>query len=242
MKDANTLPDQAYSVKLENIFEGPMDLLVYLIRKNEMDIYDIPIALITDQYIEYIDVLQSLNVDLAGDFILMASTLAHIKSRMLIPAHDNEDEEDPRSEITKPLLEYLRMKSAAELLAHRDHLGEDTFTRKAPEDELKLAREDAVIHVGLFELIDAFKKILENIPAEQKLDFSQDRRTVKERISEIIARLEEKESLTFVELFSEDSGRSDVVLTFLAILEMVKMSLINIFQNVPSGVIRIFYL
>ena len=123
-------PNEHYKVRLEDIFEGPMELLVHLIKKHEVDIYDIPIALITKQYLEYLEWMKAMNIDMAGDFLVMASTLAQIKSRMLIPAHENEnDDEDPRLELVRPLEEYLRMKSAAERLSERDLLGEDTFVR-----------------------------------------------------------------------------------------------------------------
>ena len=117
--------DDRYRVKLENVFEGPMDLLVHLIKKAEVDIYDIPISQITEQYLNYLEWMKQMNIDFAGDFVLMASTLTHIKSRMLLPAQEGEEEEeDPRLEITRPLLEYLRIKSAAEQLAERNLLGE----------------------------------------------------------------------------------------------------------------------
>ena len=121
----------AYQIHLEDVFEGPMDLLVHLIKKNEVDIYDIPIALITRQYLEYLEWMKSLNIEFAGDFIVMASTLTHIKSRMLLPAYENEedDDEDPRNAIARPLIEYLQMKNAAQQLASRDLLGDTTFVR-----------------------------------------------------------------------------------------------------------------
>jgi chromatin segregation and condensation protein Rec8/ScpA/Scc1 (kleisin family) len=129
--------DDRYRVELQDIFEGPMDLLVHLIKKAEVDIYDIPIAQITAQYLEYLEWMQQLNIDVAGDFILMASTLTHIKSRMLLPAQaDDEEDEDPRMEITRPLLEYLRIKSAADQLAERNLLGDTTFTRKPDPQDL----------------------------------------------------------------------------------------------------------
>lgn len=118
-----------YEVKLE-IFEGPMDLLLHLIRKNEVDIFDIPIAMITDQYLEYIDMLKALNINVAGDFLVMASTLVHIKSRMLLPDHDeDEDEVDPREEIAEQLMEYIRLKEVAGELSEREILGRDVFHR-----------------------------------------------------------------------------------------------------------------
>jgi chromatin segregation and condensation protein Rec8/ScpA/Scc1 (kleisin family) len=130
--------DDRYRVRLQDVFEGPMDLLVHLIKKAEVDIYDIPISQITAQYLEYLEWMQQMNIDFAGDFVLMASTLTHIKSRMLLPAQlGEEEEEDPRLEITRPLLEYLRIKSAAEQLAERNLLGETTFTRRPDSDILK---------------------------------------------------------------------------------------------------------
>lgn len=221
-----------------------MDLLLHLIRKNEVDIYDIPIALITRQYIEYIDWMKMMNVDFAGDFLVMASTLAQIKSRMLLPTHGNEDEEeDPRLELTRPLIEYLEMKSVAEQLAERDLLGEKTFARTYADEELKAFEEsDQVIQVGLFELIDAFQKILKNLPEDHRIDLEADRVSVKERITEIVDLLEEKGTLTFSELFEKGvQQRSEIIVTFLALLEMVKLNLIRIAQHLPSGIIRIFY-
>jgi segregation and condensation protein A len=233
-----------YEVHLKDIFEGPMDLLIHLIKKNEVDIYDIPIALITDKYLQYIDWMKSMNIDIAGDFLLMAATLTHIKSKMLLPAHENgdEDEDDPRMEITRPLLEYLQMKSAAERLSERDILGDKTFSRILDRKELKIDNEDRVIKVGLFELMDAFQKLLEKIPASQKIDLTTDKISVKEKINQLIDIFEAKGSVTFDQLFDEKVTKSDLVVTFLAILEMVKLALIGIVQNVQTGVIRLFYL
>jgi segregation and condensation protein A len=174
----------------------------------------------------------------------MASTLAQIKSRTLLPTHGNEDEdEDPRLELTRPLIEYLQMKSVAEQLAERDLLGEKTFARTYADEELKAFEEtDQVIQVGLFELIDAFQKILKNIPEDHKIDLETDRVSVKERITEIVDMLEEKGTLTFSELFEAGvQRRSEIIVTFLALLEMVKLNLIRITQHLRSGIIRIFY-
>ncbi len=236
--------EQTYNVQLNDIFEGPMDLLVYLIKKNEVNIYDIPIALITDQYLKYLEWMKSMNIDFAGDFIVMAATLAQIKSRMLLPVHEDEEdkEEDPRLEITKPLLEYLQMKSAAEQLAERNLLGEDTFVRNPDKELYLINRDDEIIKVGLFELIDAFQKILENRSTDRGVDFTLDTISVKERISEIVDIFEEKGSITFGELFPSNAGKSEVILTFLAILEMVKLCLVRTVQHVQTGIIRLFYL
>ena len=220
-----------------------MDLLVHLIRKNELDIYDIPIAMITEQYLQYLEWMQAMNIDYAGDFILMASTLTQLKSRMLLPSHGDEDEEeDPLQEITRPLLEYLQMKSAADSLVERNLLGEKTFIRNPNRDEFMPGPDDEFIKVGLFELIDAFQKILEKIPDDHRVEFSADVISIKDKISQIVEILEAQGSITFLELFSDSSDKREIIVTFLAILEMVKLTLIRIVQHLHTGIIRIFYL
>jgi segregation and condensation protein A len=237
------MQEEFYKVQLENIFEGPMDLLVHLIKKNELDIYDIPIALVTEQYLQYLEWIKIMNIDYAGDFVVMASTLAQIKSRMLLPASaEEEDEDDPRHEIVKPLLEYLQMKSAAEQLSERDLLGEETFLRGRDRQEYLEIQQEEYIQVGLFELIDAFQKILEKIPGDQRMEFTADKISVKERITQISDILEARGSTTFIELFSENPDKGEVIVTFLALLEMVKLALIRIVQHTQSGVMRLFYL
>ena len=235
--------EKPYQVQLEEIFEGPMDLMIHLIRKNDLDIYDIPIALITDQYLQYLELMQAMNIDYAGDFLLMASTLTQIKSRMLLPTHDDEnEEEDPLQEITRPLLEYLRMKSAADQLIERNLLGENTFVRNPNRDEILTSPDDEFIKIGLFELIDAFQKILERIPDGHRVELTADEISVKDKISQIVEILEAKASITFLELFSDNPDKHEVIITFLAILEMVKLTLIRIIQNVKTGILRIIYL
>jgi segregation and condensation protein A len=232
-----------YRVRLDDIFEGPMDLLVHLIRKNELDIYDIPIALITEQYLQYLEWMKAMNIDYAGDFLLMASTLTQLKSRMLLPFHDDEEEEDDvLQEITRPLVEYLQMKSAADQLIERNLLGEKTFIRRPDRGEFLAGSDDEFIKVGLFELIDAFQKILEKIPDDHRVEMTADEISVKDRITQIIDILEAKQSITFSELFSDSPNRHEIIVTFLAVLEMVKLTLIRIVQHVHTGVIRIFYL
>lgn len=232
-----------YKVKLDNIFEGPMDLLVHLIKKLQVDIYDIPIALITRQYLEYLEWMKTMDIDFVGDFIVMASTLTQIKSRMLLPIHEDDDnDEDPRSEIVRPLEEYLQMKSAAELLAERNFLGEDIFVRSIGQNDHLDRQDDELIKIGLFELIDAFQKILEKISPDGQVDITADTISVKDRISQLVDVFEVRGSLTFNELFSENAAKSEVVVTFLAILEMVKLYLVRIVQHTQSGIIRLFYL
>ncbi|OGP62823.1 MAG: chromosome segregation protein ScpA [Deltaproteobacteria bacterium RBG_13_49_15] len=237
------MSEEIYRVKIGGVFEGPMDLLVYLIKKNEVNVYDIPIALITDQYLEYLEMLKIMNIDLAGEFIVMAATLIHIKSKLLLPVHKEVegDDLDPRLEITRPLVEYLRIKSAAESLISRNILGEDTFIRSPQKVDGLIDAQDELIQIGLFELIDAFQKILKHIALEQRVDLTADRISVKDRISEIVDILEERGSVAFDELFEKTVEKSDIIVTFLAILEMVRLAIIRIFQHVESGIIRLFY-
>jgi segregation and condensation protein A len=236
------MENKLYQVKLSDIFEGPMDLLVHLIKKNEIDIYDIPIAMVTEQYLSYLEWLKSMNIDFAGDFLVMAATLAHIKSRMLLPTvSDEDDDEDPRLEIARPLAEYLQLKSAAEELSRRALLGENTFVRQPAEVRDLVPRDEEFIKIGLFELIDAFQQILKNISAEERLELTSDSISVKDRISELVDMFEEKKSLTFEELFAGAPNKSDVIITFLAILEMVKLCLVRLAQHSQTGLIRLFY-
>jgi segregation and condensation protein A len=236
------MENKLYQVKLSDIFEGPMDLLVHLIKKNEIDIYDIPIAMVTEQYLSYLEWLKSMNIDFAGDFLVMAATLAHIKSRMLLPTvSDDDDDEDPRMEIARPLAEYLQLKSAAEELSRRALLGENTFVRQPAEVSDLVPRDEEFINIGLFELIDAFQQILKNISAEERLELTSDSISVKDRISELVDLFEEKKSLTFEELFAGAPNKSDVIITFLAILEMVKLCLVRLAQHSQTGLIRLFY-
>ena len=236
--------DQAtYRVDLGDLFEGPMDLLVHLVRKNEVDIYDIPVALIMDQYMEYIKLMNVLNIDLAGEFLVMAATLAHIKSRMLLPVdqEQEEEEEDPRMEIVRPLEEYLQLQYAAEDLTDRNQLDWDVFIRcygngnERPDEE-----PDGLVQVSLFELIDAFQKIIKRVSPEHLFNITVDTISVKSRISEIADLLEGRGSVTFEDLFEKEVTKSQLIVTLLAILEMAKVQVIRIMQHVDSGIIRIF--
>lgn len=234
---------QTYAVRVENVFEGPMDLLVHLIRKHELDIYDIPIGLITEQYLQYLDWMKALNIDLAGDFLVMAATLAQIKSRMLLPAHGEGDpeEEDPRLAIVRPLAEYMQMKAAAEALARRNILGEQTFTHPTDRDEHEWDPDPSMIRVGLFELIEAFQQVIERIGPAHQVDLQADTISIKERIGQIVDLLEDAGSLAFDELFQATAHRVEVIVTFLAVLEMARLELIEIVQSSQTGIIRIFY-
>jgi len=229
-----------YKVQLENIFEGPMDLLVYLIRKNEVNIYDIPIAVITNHYLEYIEWMKSLNIDIAGDFLIMAATLIQIKSRMLLPAYENSEEEDPRMEIARPLLEYLRIKSAAFQLNERHILGEHVFARSYIKSSASENSEEQEIHVDIFELVQAFQKVLASLSSEISLEVVTDTLSVQDRMTEIIDLLKIRRTITFHELLSYRLGRTEIIVTFLAILEMAKSSIARVVQHIETGIIRLF--
>lgn len=232
---------QDYKVKLDNIFEGPMDLLIHLIKKNEVDIYDIPVGLITEQYLAYLEWMKLLNIDNVGDFLLMASTLAQIKSKMLLPIHDgDDDQEDPRLEIVRPLTEYLQIKSAAEELAKRNMLGDTIFARRANVRDF-IKEDQDLIQVGLFELIDAFQKILKNVGKDHHVDMGADQVSVKDRMQAMVDILEEKGSVTFEDLFAERAEKHFLIVTFLALLELMKLNLITVVQNSQTSTIRIFY-
>jgi segregation and condensation protein A len=229
-----------YKVQLENIFEGPMDLLVYLIRKNEVNIYDIPISLITDRYLDYIEWMKAMNVDIAGDFLVMAATLIQIKSRMLLPVHDDSDEEDPRQEIARPLLEYLQMKSAAMQLNDRELLGEHTFIRSPLKSADPGMLQDREIRVDLFDLIKAFQRIIDNMSPDLSLDVVADKLSIQDRMTELIQVLKEKGSLIFQELFLIPAGKAEIIVTFLAILEMVKRNAACVIQHSDTGNITLY--
>ena len=233
-----------YNVQLGDIFEGPMDLLVHLVKKNDIDIYDIPMAVITEQYLGWLELMKELSLDVSGDFLVMASTLMHIKSRMLIPAEqDNEDEdiEDPRMEIVKPLVEYLQLKNAAERLSQLTLLHRDTFVRDATDNTIDVDGTCNLLRpVGLFELIDAFHRILKDVSREHLVDITKEAISVKQRISELMEILEGRKSITFQELFVGQHTKQMLIVTFLAILEMIKLGLIRAMQHTDSGILRIY--
>ncbi|KJS32091.1 MAG: chromosome segregation protein ScpA [Desulfatitalea sp. BRH_c12] len=241
--DENDTPifENEYKVKLENVFEGPMDLLVHLIKKNEVDIYDIPVALLIEHYLAYLEWMKLLNIDNVGDFLLMAATLAQIKSRMLLPSHGaEEDEEDPRLELVRPLAEYLQIKSVAEELGNRNMLGDKIFTRHTNPKEF-LKEDQDLVQIGLFELIDAFQRILQKVSKDHTVDLSAETVSVKDRMNAIIAVLEEKGSIAFLEMFPAQPQTRDIVVSFLALLELMKMNLVRAVQNAQNGTIRLFY-
>ncbi len=235
----------SYEIKLD-IFEGPLDLLLYLIRKNEIDIYNIPIALITEQYLDYLDIMRSLNLDLAGEYLVLAATLIHIKSRLLLPPVEGEEEgeegEDPRAELVQQLLEYQAFKEAALSLESRPLLDRDVFTRGAPAEEPAAAEqeEEVMIEVGVFELVQAFRLIIAGLDHTEDLAIDTEKMSLTDRINEIMERLSEEKELTFTDLLGERTDRKRIVYTFLAILELMKLRMVRAYQSGPFGAIRLF--
>jgi segregation and condensation protein A len=223
-----------YQVKLDK-FEGPLELLLHLIKKNELDIYDIPISIITKQYLEYIKLMKELNLEIAGEFLVMASTLLHIKSQMLLPSQSIEDpsleEEDPRAELIRRLLEYQKYKEAGQILEVMDQTGRDLFVCKLADPEQdELCNEEEVIEIELFELIEAFRSVLSGIPVEKFHEVHTEMISIADRINDILTQLQEKDGLRFEELFSDNRTREDLIASFLAILELGKRKLIRITQ------------
>jgi segregation and condensation protein A len=235
----------SYEIKLD-IFEGPLDLLLYLIRKNEIDIYNIPIALITEQYLEYLDLMRSLNLDLAGEYLVLASTLIHIKSRLLLPPAEGEEEgeegEDPRAELVNQLLEYQAFKEAALSLDTRPLLDRDVFTRGAPAEEPATTEqeEEVMIEVGVFELVQAFRVVISGLDRSEDMAIDTEKMSLTDRINEIMERLTEEKELVFTDLLAERTDRKRIVYTFLAILELMKLRMVRAYQLGPFGVIRLF--
>jgi segregation and condensation protein A len=232
-------------VRLET-FEGPLDLLLYLIKKNEIDIYDIPISVITQQYLEYLEMMKNLNLDVAGEFLLMAATLLHIKSKMLLPATEEEEgekeEEDPRAELVRRLLEYQRFKEAAQQLVKGPLLDREVFVRSFFGDFLaEKEREEKVSgEVTLFDLLEAMKKVLEALPAEEFQEISAEHLNIKDKILHIMERLWEADSLAFADLYTASTSRREILITFLALLELLRLRMIRVYQGETFGTIRIF--
>ncbi|HTY21370.1 MAG TPA: segregation/condensation protein A [Geobacteraceae bacterium] len=246
LTDSTLFPDYqtVYTIKTES-FEGPFDLLLHLIKKNEVDIYNIPIAAITRQYLEYLDVMKELNLDIAGDFLVMASTLIQIKSRMLLPLpvddeSPDEDGEDPRAELVRRLLEYSKYKEAAVSLGQREILERDVFIRKSAGLELEeFKQEGETIEVELFEMIEAFHRILATVPAESFHDVGAEGLSIADRINELLLLLQGLDSANFEELFIGSASREQVIVTFLAILELCRLKMVRLTQARSFGTILV---
>ena len=230
-----------YRVRLP-IFEGPLDLLLYLVKKNEYDIFDIPIAEITRQYMDHIEIMKVLNLDVAGEYLVMAATLAHIKSKMLLPpdrTEDQEDEElDPRMELALKLAEYERFKDAARQLDEFDILLRDVFLRGG---KMVLEVEDEKLaDLTLFGLVAALQKVLLAAPKETIHQISVGELTIQEKMAELSQLISERGEMVFEELFVGEPSRMTIVVTFLALLELIKSRIVRIYQAQPFGTIRLF--
>jgi segregation and condensation protein A len=234
-----------YEVKLD-IFEGPLDLLLYLIKKNEIDIYDIPIALITEQYLQHIEMMKYLNLDVAGDYLLLASTLIHIKSKMLLPVEEGEpgeteDEPDPRAELVRQLLDYQIFKEAAAQLDQRPLLERDIFKRGHPAENVGAggSEDETDVEISVFQLVEAFYRIISSLEEPEFMKIDVEKLSLTDRINEIMEQLMEKKNLTFVELLRDSGDKRMILYTFLAILELMKLRMIKVYQTSSFGVIRV---
>jgi segregation and condensation protein A len=218
-----------------DFFEGPLDLLLHLVKKNEVDVHDIPIALITDQYLAYLSLFEQLNLDLAGEYLVMAATLMQIKSRLLLPPAEGEDEEeeDPRSELVQQLEEYQRFRAAAGQLGDRDILDRDVFRRAPEEPEDEVRKLPPLRELALADLLDALREVLKRLPEETAHEIVNERIPIADRIPLILERLREGD-VEFGSLF-DYSSRRELVSTFLALLELVKMRAVRALQAVRFG-------
>lgn len=232
----------SYKVKLE-IFEGPLDLLLYLIKKEEIDIYDIPIAKLTQQYLEYLELMKLLDLNIASEFIVMAATLMHIKSRMLLPPEEveqlEEEEEDPRQELVKQLLEYKKFKEAAGHLEVLEQRRKEIFTRFPIRPDWEDDPEEVFFEASLFDLISAFSKILKEISREDFQEIIKDEFTVEQKIHYLIDLLNQKGVIFFTHLFDQAKNKLEIIATFLALLELIRLKLVLVRQHKEFGEIEI---
>lgn len=232
-------PDNDYKVKLE-IFEGPLDLLLYLIKKEEIDIYDVSLERITSQYLAYMETFKMLNIEVASEFIVMAANLMYIKSRTLLPQdvkppEEEAEEDDPRWELIRQLVEYKKFKDAAQFLHVRDAEGAEFFTA-VPEMPDLAAPGVAPVQIGIFDLIRAFQKVLKRFEDVHTLrEIVDDRWTVADKIDHLLGTVPVGARTPFVNLFTAATSRSEVIITFLAILELIKLHFLEIEQIVVLG-------
>ncbi|MFA5145434.1 MAG: segregation/condensation protein A [Candidatus Omnitrophota bacterium] len=217
----------SYKIKLE-IFEGPLDLLLYLVRKDHLNIYDIPVSKVTEQYLEYINLMQLLDLNIAGEFLVMAATLMQIKSKMLLPAEEaaggEEEQEDPRAELVKRLLEYEKFKKIAETLQQKEASQREVFKRpKAEIDKIASNEKEVYFEASIFDLINVFSQALKDVPKEVFYEVVKDEFTIEEKIHEILHLLLVKPSVQISELFGRAKHKIEIIVTFLGILELIRM-------------------
>jgi segregation and condensation protein A len=235
----------AFPVKLEN-FEGPLDLLLHLIKKNQMEVQNITIALITQQYLDTIQLMQELNLDVAGEFLVMAATLIHIKSKMLLPRPETAvgvegEEDDPRDALVRRLLEHEKFKAAAGLLHEKEQLRSAQWQR--PDRVVAHIAGDEYepeLEVDLFSLLTAFQAVVDRAKMRPKVLLPPEQIPVEVRIDQLLARLSETEALGFEDLFADINDKSGLIVTFIALLEMIRLKLVRVFQSGNFGPIRVY--
>jgi segregation and condensation protein A len=234
-----------YKVKLE-VFEGPLDLLLYLIKRDEVDIYDISIERITTQYLEYLETFRMLDLEIAGEFVVMAANLIYIKSRNLLPVHqqppeEEGEEDDPRWDLIRQLIEYKKFKDAAFQLRQRELIQEGLIARIPEKPEFKDADSLLKSEVGIFDLINAFQKVLRKIEArrEDLREIFEENFTVSDKLDVILRVAQTGRSIAFSDLFAFAASRTEIVVTFLALLELIRMKQIRVAQDGPFAEIEI---
>jgi segregation and condensation protein A len=240
----SVLPDDAPRIHLP-VFEGPLDLLLFLIKREKIDIHDIPIAPITRQYMEYLDLMRELSLDVAGEFMVMAATLIHIKSKMLVPiepteAEGEEERVDPREELVRRLLEFQRYKEAAGVLHQQAQIRAAQWTRP----DTVLPRFDDVgeemLEAGLYDLVAAFKELLDRRKTLLAHEIEAEGPPVEQRMDELLTMIREGESLEFLELFASLETKREMITTFLALLELIRLKRVRVYQRGMFGPIRVF--
>ena len=232
-----------YPIRVLN-FEGPLDLLLHLIKAHEVNIYDIPISLITQQYLDYLDLMQELNLEVAGEFLVMAATLIHSKSRRVLPRPDPTQEdpgEDPREALVRRLLEHQRFKAAAELL-HEKEIQRSAMWHRPDGRVAEVVGEppEPEIEVDLFSLMAAFRQVLERARARPRVLLPPEQIPIETRIEQLLARLSETDACGFEELFADVQSRGGMIVTFLALLEMIRLKMVRVFQQGNFGPIRVY--
>ncbi len=235
----------AIPIRLDN-YEGPLDLLLHLIKKNEVNIYDIPIAIITAQYLDTIQLMQELDLDVAGEYLVMAATLIHIKSKMLLPRPETAagvegEEEDPRDALVRRLLEHQKFRAAAGLLHEREQVRSAQW--QLPDERIAAIAGDGYepeLEVDLFSLLAAFQAVVQRARLRPKVLLPSEQLPVEVRIDQLLARLSETEACGFEDLFADVDDRGGLIVTFLALLEMIRLQLVRVFQAGSFGPIRVY--
>jgi segregation and condensation protein A len=240
----SSLPSDSPQIHLPE-FDGPLDLLLYLIRRDKVDIHDLQIAPITHRYMEYLDLMQELNLDVAGEFMVMAATLIHIKSKLLVPVDPTESQgaeevEDLREQLMQRLLEFQRYKEAAGILHQKREIRAATWTR--PETSVPQFDDggEEMLEAGLFDLISAFKEMLERRKALLSHEVADGGKSIDQRMDELMELIREGESVEFVEVFATQQTKGDMIVTFLALLELIRLKRVKVYQRGVFGAIRVF--